>query len=103
MRTLEFNVDGQTLIKGNDFSGIIRGTKRYLKCSFKFLGSDWNRCKIAIVFKSGNKECAIALGNDRSCIVPDEVTDRTSFKLWAIGVRDGYKITTNKITVRQEE
>ena len=34
MRTLLFEVNGQSLSKVGDFSGIIRGSKQYLKCEF---------------------------------------------------------------------
>ena len=102
MRTLEFNIDGQILSKGNDFSGIVRGTDGYLKCSFKFFGCDWSQCKIVVVFKGGSEEYAVPLKCDRSCAVPCEVTNRASFKVWVIGVKDNYRITTNKILVRQE-
>lgn len=102
MRTLEFGVNGQKLSKENDFSGVVCGTEGYLKCGFRFFGNDWAKCKIIIVFKAGPEEHAVALVNDRTCVIPREVTNRTSFKVWAIGVRDDYKITTNKILVKQE-
>lgn len=34
MRTLLFEVNGQSLSKVGNFSGIIRGSKQYLKCEF---------------------------------------------------------------------
>lgn len=34
MRTLYFEINGQTLRKIDNFSGIIKGSKQYLKCHF---------------------------------------------------------------------
>lgn len=51
MRTLRFCVDGQKLQRNlkSDFTGIIRGSRGYLQCSFS-LSKEWANCKIAASF-----------------------------------------------------
>lgn len=102
MRLLNFNVNGQKLSKNGDFSGIVRGTKGYLKCSFNFDGEDWRNCKIAAVFKNRAGEYPVAMSNERIVMIPPEITAEKSFKLWVVGMKDGYKITTNKLLISQE-
>ena len=102
MRNLQFIVDGQTLAKNNDFSNIIRGTKNYLKCSFEFKGTDWSNCKIAVVFESKELECPVALDINRSCLVPEQMSDLPSFKVRLVGRKGNYQITTNRLLVSQE-
>lgn len=101
MRILSFTVNGQKLSKNGDFSNIIGGSKGYLKCKFDFEGSDWNRHIAVAVFKTKNNECAVRLSADRTCIVPDEVTNSTSFKIELIGVSGDKKIITNKELIEQ--
>ena len=57
MRTLKFNVEGQSLKKDSacDFSGIVKGSKGYLQCSFSF-SREWAGCKVAASFWSYDKE-----------------------------------------------
>ena len=102
MRTLQFIVDGQTLAKNNGFSNIIRGTKNYLKCSFEFKGADWSNCKIAVVFESKGLEWPVALDINRSCLVPEQMSDLPSFKVRLVGRKGNYQITTNRLLVSQE-
>lgn len=103
MRTLQFSVDGQKLIKENDFSNIIRGSKGYLDCRFTFNTADWSGRKIIALFENGGEEFAMAVNADRSCGVPNEVTDSSFFRIKLVGVgADGSQIITNKILVEQE-
>lgn len=101
MRILSFTVDGQKLSKDGDFSNIIHGSKGYLKCKFSFNGNDWNRHKLIAVFRAKEEEYAVLLRPDRTCMVPDEVTDEPSFKLELVGVLNDEKITTNKELIEQ--
>lgn len=102
MRTLKFIVNGQGLKKDPacDFSGIVKGTKGYLKASFS-LSSEWNGCKVAASFWKLNKEhAAPVIGNE--CEIPEEVLTYDNFYVQLTGVRPGYRIKTTKVLVTQE-
>lgn len=103
MRILNFNVDGQSLKKDPacDFSGIVKGSKGYLQCSFAF-SREWDGCKVAASFWSYDKEKGAAPVINGRCKIPDEITDFKSFQVCLIGVRDGYRITTGKVKIEQE-
>lgn len=103
MRNLQFTVNGQRLSKVGDFSNIVKGTKEYLKCNFTFEGNDWIGHKAVAIFSgNGKAEFATAIMSDGTCMVPNEVTDYTSFKLRLIGARDNSRITTNTVLISQE-
>lgn len=102
MRTLPFMVNGQKLTKNGDFSHIVRGTKGYLECLFKFEGADWMKYKGIAVFESNDNEYAVPIKNDGTCTVPDEVTDESYFKVKVVGVRKNSKITSTKELIEQE-
>lgn len=103
MRTLKFVVEGQSLRKDPacDFSGIVKGSKGYLQCSFS-LSREWYGCKIATSFWSYDKEIDAAAVVHGVCQIPDDVTDRRRFGISLTGVKDGYRITTNKVWIEQE-
>lgn len=102
MRTLNFLVEGQRLIKNGDFSGIVRGSQHYLKCQFSFKGNDWRYNRIAAVFYKGNDEYAIPLSVDGTCFIPNEVTTAKCFKVRLIGVKNDTRINTNIELIEQE-
>ena len=102
MRTLNFNIENQSLKKNGDFSGIIRGSKQYLKCLFAFDGDTWNGLRKIAVFENLNGEYAVDLSRDSSCMVPDEVTDGRFFRVKIAGIGKNTKIFTNKELVCQE-
>lgn len=53
MKDLEFIVSGQTLTSSGDLSGLIRGSKNYLRAVIKFDDLDWMRCTgVAAVFNN---------------------------------------------------
>lgn len=103
MRILLFDVNGQSLTanKNSDFSGIVKGSKGYLKARFN-LSKEWNGCKIAAsFFKLGQEYPAIV--KNGVCDIPDEALTWNSFKVQLLGMRPGgYKIQTNKLEVKQE-
>lgn len=103
MRTLRFFVSGQKLSRNpeSDFSGIIRGSKGFLECSFN-LSKEWNGCKIAASFWHYDKEIDAAPVISGNCMVPDSVTDYREFEISLVGVRKGYRITTNRVKIEQE-
>ena len=103
MRTLKFNVEGQSLKKDPacDFSGIVKGSKGYLQCSFSF-SREWAGCKVAASFWSYDKEIDAAVVAHGVCQIPDGITDFRRFGVSLAGVKDGYRITTSKIWIEQE-
>lgn len=104
MRTLYFEINGQTLRKIDNFSGIIKGSKQYLKCHFAVKDSEWIGMGMVAVFENSDGTYAVAVQKDRSCMVPDEVTDGSYFKVSVVGVSGkNKKITTNKELINQGE
>lgn len=57
MRTLRFIIDGQSIKKDPscDFSGLVPGTKGYLKAQFQF-SDEWKKCKKAAIFGSVGRD-----------------------------------------------
>lgn len=100
MRTLQFKVTGQNLSKSGDFSGIVAGTKGYLRLYFDF-DPEWAGCKKAVIFSRYDREQALPVING-GCPVPDEITEHKRWKVYLVGVKDGYRIITNEVEVRQE-
>lgn len=97
MRVLNFEVESQTLKKSGDFSNIVAGTKNYLVCGFSFNDTDWNQALKVAVF---NEDTAVPILNG-SCKVPDNVTDRKSFKFYVVGRIGTVTIKTNQILIEQ--
>lgn len=105
MRTLEFNVEKQRLNKKRDcdFSGLVAGTVGYLQAKFCFSNSEWAGCSTKVArFWLGEQEHAKCLDDNNSCVIPSEVLTGSKFEVSVIGAAPGYRIETNKITVRQE-
>ena len=103
MRILKFNVSAQRIQKDPtcDFSGIVAGTEGYLQAAFSF-SAEWTGCKKVAAFYRLGKEYAVPIvGN--VCMIPPEALTWTNFEVAVVGERDGYRITTNKIEITQEE
>lgn len=102
MRVLKFIVEGQSIKKDPscDFSGIVPGSKGYLRAEFTF-DSDWNGCGKAVVFENvfDKKNRPIING---ACEIPEEVLRRKMFYVKVAGKRDGFRIETNKERVIQD-
>lgn len=105
MRTLKFIVDRQIIKKDPscDFSGLIMGTKGYLRAQFSF-SNEWNNCAKVVGFysNSGVEYKPQVLDSEGCCMIPDEALKKQSFNIKLFGKRDGYFITTNKISVVQD-
>ena len=99
MRTLQCKVTGQSLRKDGDFSGIVAGTKGYLRMAFNF-NSEWDSCKKAAVFSRHDREQALPVING-GCPVPDEIAQHSRWKVRLIGEKEGYRFTTIEVEVRQ--
>lgn len=106
MRQLEFTANRQLLSKkaGCDFSNIVPGSSGLLEAKFEFTpAEDWDKCLKAASFWVGDKEYGARLDENNTCIIPAEALTEDKFKVSVLGLRaDGYRITTNKVTVRQE-
>lgn len=102
MRELKFSINGQKLSKAGDMSHIIRGSKGYLNCSFTFESEDWIGYKVAAVFELQDEEYAIPVNSSGECLVPDEVTDSSYFKLRLVGKKNDSVLTTSRILISQE-
>lgn len=102
MRLLKFNVDAQHIQKDPncDFSGIVAGSKDYLRAHFTF-SPEWQDCIIAASFWRGQKEYAVLLNNNE-CTIPAEALTGPTFRVSVLGQRGRYSIPTNKVIVRQE-
>lgn len=99
MRILQFKVTGQNLSKDGDFSSIVAGTRGYLQTAYNFDG-EWDGCKKAAVFLRYRQRYPVPIVNGK-CAVPDEITEYKRWKVYLVGVKDGYRITTNEVEVRQ--
>lgn len=103
MRVLPFKISNQQIVKDGDFTHITKGTKNYLQCKFEFENSeDWHGCTIIAAFENQQKECAVVVSNELTCMVPNEMTDSKYFKMRLIGVRDSKRINTNRVLISQE-
>lgn len=105
MRILEFEIEKQRLKKRQlcDFSGLVAGSVGYLQAKFYFSENEWGSCSdIVARFWIGDKEHAALLDKNNSCAIPPEVLTGDKFEVSILGVAPGYRIETNKISVRQE-
>lgn len=103
-RILEFDVQRQRLTKNRncDFANIVSGTSGYLKAKFNFSQSEWMGCRKAASFWLNDKETAVLLDENNSCVIPSEALIGDRFEVSVTGVRTNYKIVTNKSVVKQE-
>lgn len=99
MRVLEFAVDKQNITKRNDFSGLIAGSKGYLKARFSF-SSEWNGYRKVAVFTCKTGEYPVLI-NGCMCDVPDEAAACNSFKVHVVGRRGNETMTSGRVTVIQ--
>ena len=103
-RVLEFNVDKQRIVKNKDcdFSHIVAGSAGYLKAKFYFISDEWKKCKKAASFWVNGEESAVLLDKNGVCLIPTEALVGDKFEVSVTGIRDDFRITTNKTKVRQE-
>lgn len=102
MRILKFIVENQKIKQDPscDFKGLVPGTKGYLEAHFQF-SDEWKGCKKAAVFTALGKEHAVPLVNGK-CEISEKALTRRVFSVKVAGIRDGYRITTNKVEVLQD-
>ena len=103
MRNLKFKIKAQQITRDPtcDFTKIVAGSKGYLKAVFEF-SSEWSGCKKAAGFWCLGKELAMAV-IDNECMIPEEALLWENFQVAVVGEREGYRITTNKISIEQEK
>ena len=105
MRTLKFIVDGQTIKQDPDcdFSGLVPGSKGFVKASFTF-SQEWNNVFKVVAFFSrlGWEYEPQLLTPTNYCIIPAEALEKKNFKIQIIGKKDNYVIRTNKVLVAQK-
>lgn len=102
MRTLDFIVQEQSLIRQGDFSKIIKGSKGYLQCKFDF-SQEWTTYQVAAIFEYRDTTRLVQV-TDSMCDVPDEVTDGLYFTLRLLGVKDtDHYFYTEKLLIEQED
>lgn len=102
MRTLNFNIEKQTLEKSGDFSHIVSGSSGYLKCQFSFC-KEWDGLfKIAEFRKYLDSKVYPVQIYMNFCYVPEEVLDGSRWYIDVVGKKGEKQIKTNKVMVRQE-
>jgi hypothetical protein len=84
-----------------DFSGLVAGSKGYLRAKFTF-SNEWSGCKKAASFWVGDSEHPALLDSNDSCVIPPEALVGESFKVSVIGVKTDYRIDSTQTKVRQE-
>lgn len=103
IRILKFIVDGQIvkLDQDCDFTGLVPGTEGYLQAEFSF-SDEWNGCgKIAEFRRYASSEpVSVKLVGD-ACVIPAEALTGKAFKISVIGIRPGFRISTNMVEVKQ--
>lgn len=102
MRELQFLIRQQNIRKnpGCDFSGLVSGTEGYLQARF-LCSEEWNGCAVAAVFSSVDGTEAVPVVNGE-CAVPKKILKKKRWWVYVVGVKDNYRITTNKVEVMQE-
>lgn len=102
MRYLRFIINGQQIQMDPacDFTGIVAGSRGYLKAHFTFT-QEWDGCILVASFMRGGSECAVQIINGE-CDIPSEVLTGATFKVSVMGQRNNYRILTNTVTIRQE-
>lgn len=104
MRVLEFEVKKQRVLKkpGCDFSCIVSGSVGYLLAKFHF-SEEWNKCEKKVAsFWLGDEEHAGFIDAQGCCTIPQQALIGEEFGVSLTGVGKDYKLTTNRIKIKQE-
>lgn len=88
-------MSGQTLAQAPrcDFTGIVAGSRGYLRACFHF-SKEWAGCKKVAVFSCNGKEHPAPLEYNM-CEIPAEALTGSAVQVYVIGRRPGYQIATN--------
>lgn len=104
MRTLKFIVTGQQITHDPncDFSGLVPGSEGYLQAKFSFSHEWKDAIKVAAFWSMMGKEFKPqVVDKDGTCVIPSDALKAKNFKIQLIGKNGTLKLTTNKVTVRQ--
>lgn len=102
MRVLQFLIRQQNVRKDPecDFSGLVSGSEGYLQARFLY-SKEWDGCAVAAVFSSVDGAEAVPVVNGE-CAVPKKILKKKRWWVYVVGVKDNYRIATNKVEVMQE-
>ena len=100
MRNLRFTAAGMALSRVSPTAGIVAGSEGSLRAEFD-LSEDYEDCNVYATFRddSGNEWAERVV--DGSCGVPAEVTGGRFWGVSLTAVREGFRLDTNEVTVRQ--
>ena len=101
MRVLDFIATGQTLARAPacDFTGIVAGSRGYLRARFQF-SREWAGCKKVAVFISKGQEHPVPLELNM-CEIPAEALTGRLVHVYVVGQRPGYQIATDETAFSQ--
>jgi hypothetical protein len=101
VKVLDFIVVKQTMQRDPacDFSGLVAGSRGYLRARFRF-SSDWAGCRKVVIFSAKGKDYPVPLINN-TCEIPAEALACTLVQVRAVGRRDGYEINTDTVSFSQ--
>lgn len=101
VKYLDFIIVGQTIQRAPecDFSGLVAGSRGYLRARFRFSG-DWVGCRKVVIFSAKGKDYPAALINN-TCEIPAEALTCELVKVRAVGRRDGFEISTGTVAFSQ--
>lgn len=104
MRTLLFNVTGQTIAldPNCDTEALIPGAKGCVEAEFTFT-KEWDGCAKVVAFYSnlGREFEPQVLKDGKHCTIPKEALEKYIFKVKVFGKSPNYEICTNKLTLYQ--
>lgn len=100
MRNLYFRVDGQELKPLEQYTGIMRGSHRYLNLMFEF-GREWANYKKVVSVKDveGNEHNAVITRN--GVLLPKDVTGTSRLYITVYGRKGESTVKTNTVTIEQ--
>lgn len=92
--------EGMALSRVSPTTGIVAGSEGYLRAEFD-LSEDYEGCKVYATFRDSSGDEWAERVVDGSCDVPAEVTGGRVWGMSLTAVRDGFRLDTNEVTVRQ--
>ena len=100
MRNLYFRVDEQELKSEEQYTGIMRGSHRYLNLMFEF-GKEWTNYKKVVSVKDvqGNEYNAVITRN--GVLLPKDVTGTSRLYVIVYGRKGEETVQTNTVTIEQ--
>lgn len=99
MKVLDFNVVEQTITRDPlcDFSGLVAGSRGYIRARFHF-SADWAGCKKVAIFS----DRPVPLTNN-TCEIPAEALTGATVRVRVVGRRPGFEISTGTVAFPQKK